>query len=249
MRRAKPSRLRRLMALGLLAFGVVAVASWWGLGWWCGGSRQRVCEWDAIERVEVRGMVRLSPDEVRRWAAVPPGARLVPLDASAVVARLSGRPWVRSVGVHKRFPDTLVVTIAERVPIAIAKTDRRSWLIDDEGTVITSTALDAGFPVVIGGSVSRPSGLAVAAALLRGYRAAGSPHLGSGGPVIDVSSPGDPVVQLAGGLRLRFGRGDYEAKWRRYLAIQRDVMERAPGPQLVDLRFRDRAVVMAQGAL
>lgn len=249
MRRTKPSRLRRFIARGLLAFGVVAVASWWALGWWCDGSRQRVCEWDAIERVEVRGVVRLSPDEVRRWAAVPPRARLLPLDAPAVVARLSGRPWIRSVAVHKRFPGTLVVTVTERVPIAIAKGDRRSWLIDDEGTVITSTILDAGFPVVIGGSASRPSGLAVAAALLRGYRAAGSPVLGSGGSVIDITSPGDPVVRLAGGLRLRFGRGDYEDKWRRYLAIQRDVTDRAPGPHLVDLRFRDRAVVMAQGAL
>lgn len=249
MRQAKPSRLRRFIARGLLAFGVVAVASWSGLGWWCGGSRQSICEWDTIERVEVRGVVRLSPDEVRRWAAVPPGARLVPLDVSAVVARLSGRPWVRSVAVHKRFPDTLVVTVTERIPIAIAKTDRRSWLIDDEGTVITSTALDAGFPVVIGGSASRPAGLVVGASLLRGYRAAGSPAPGLGALVIDVTAPRDPIVQLAEGLRIRFGRGDYEDKWRRYLAIQRDVMERAPGPQLVDLRFRDRAVVMAQGAL
>jgi hypothetical protein len=53
----------------------------------------------------------------------------------------------------------------------------------------------------------------------------------------------DPIVRLPGGSRVRFGEGDYAAKWRRYLAIHVDVVARVPGARLVDVRFHDRAVV------
>jgi hypothetical protein len=61
--------------------------------------------------------------------------------------------------------------------------------------------------------------------------------------VIDVSNPDDPIVELPGALRVRFGREGFAEKWRRLQAIQAPSSYRIVGPRLVDVRFPDRAVV------
>ncbi|MEO5656782.1 MAG: FtsQ-type POTRA domain-containing protein [Nitrospiria bacterium] len=249
MRRGR-FRFGRVLGVPMVLLGGAALGAWWAIGAACDTPRSGgLCGWDAVTYVDVRGVVRLTPDQVRAWAAVPPGAGLIGLDAAPIIARLDRRPWVRKVAIHKRVPGTLVIEVVERVPTAIAKTDRGLFLVDTDGTLIEPTRLDRGFPLVIGGSVSQRHAFVVAAAVLSGYRAAGSPVVDGADVVIDVTTPRDPQVLLPGPVRVRFGGGEYEAKWRRYAAIHREVMGRARGPQLVDLRFQDRAVVTAQGAL
>lgn len=249
MRRGR-FRFGRALGVPVVLLGGAAVGAWWAFGAACGTPRSGgLCGWDAVHYVDVRGVVRLTPEQVRAWAAVPPGAGLIGLDTAPIIARLDRRPWVREVAIHKRVPGTLVIEVVERVPTALAKTDRGFFLLDADGTLIEPTRLDRGFPIVVGGSLSQRGVFAAAAAVLRGYHAAGSPAVGGADLVIDVTTPRDPQALLPGPVRVRFGGGGYEAKWRRYAAIHREVLGRARGPQLVDMRFQDRAVVTAPGAL
>jgi cell division protein FtsQ len=227
-----------------------------GVVWWAGtrlcgtDGRAGLCGWDTIERVEVRGTVRLDADQVRVWAAVPLGTPLWGTEGEKVVARLEGRPWVKAVTVTKRFPDTVVIEVAERVPAAVAATDRGRVLVDADGLVIGPTTLDRGFPVILGASASRPERLRLAARILTGFRAAGVSVVPIDSLIIDVTNTDDPVIQLPGAIRVRLGRGEFAEKWRRVQAIADNAADRIPSPRVVDLRFPDRAVVTAwDGAL
>jgi cell division septal protein FtsQ len=232
-----------LIAAGTLCAAAVAVSAWaWSA--LCGGKAHAgLCGWDRIERVEVRGVVRLAERQVRAWAAVPMGQSLWELAGDDVIARLEGRPWVGSVTVGKRFPDTVVITVTERVPVAIAVTSRGRVLLDAEGRVIGPTAIDRGFPVVRGATVVRPEALAAAAHILAAFRAAEVSMAAIESVVIDVSRPDDPVVELPGALRVRFGRQGFPEKWRRLQAIHENAASRIAGPRVVDMRFSDRAIV------
>lgn len=236
-------RVRRFLGTLVLCGAGVVIAGWaLNVVCWVEG-RDGLCGWDAIEQVEVRGTVRLAERQVRAWAAVPAGASLWKLDGEAIVARLDGRPWIRTVTVGKRFPHTVVIDVAERVPAAVAVTDRGRMLLDADGRVIGPTAIDRGFPVVRGGAVVRPEGLAAAAQILAGFRAAAVSMAAIESVVIDVSNPDDPIVELPGALRVRLGREGFAEKWRRVQAIQEPSSYRIAGPRLVDVRFADRAVV------
>jgi cell division protein FtsQ len=230
-------------AIVVFALGVVGLGVAWGLGAWLVESALDALGWDAIARVEVEGTVRLEPAQVRVWAEIPKRTGLWALAPEPIVARLERRAWINTVFVRKRFPNTLVIEVVERIPTAVAQTERGAVLIDAEGAVLEPTRLDTGFPLVVGASLKRPEGLAVAADLLAGLHAVDSTVFRAADVVVDVTAVRDPIVRLPGGSRVRFGEGDYAAKWRRYLAIHVDVVARVPGARLVDVRFHDRAVV------
>lgn len=237
-------------AIGWLVLGAIACGALWGAGRALCGVEGGLCGWDAIARVEVRGTARLTAGQVRAWAAVPMGAPLWVTEGGEIMARLEGRPWIRSVTVSKRFPDTVVIDVTERVPTAVASSDRSRLLVDADGAVIGPTTASQGFPLILGASAARPERLRIAARILAGFRAADVSVAPLESVVIDVGDPDDPVVQLAGELRVRLGRGEFAEKWRRVQAIHDNAAHRIPNPRVVDLRFADRAVVSAwDGAL
>lgn len=236
--------------IGWLVLGAMACGVSWGVGRALCGVEGGLCGWDTIERVEVRGTVRLAASQVRAWAAVPLGEPLWVTEGSEIMSRLEGRPWIRSVTVTKRFPDTVVIEVTERVPTAVATSDRSRLLVDADGSVIGPTTLSQGFPLILGASASRPERLRIAARILAGFRAADVSVAPLESMVIDVGNPDDPVVQLSGEMRVRLGRGEFAEKWRRVQAIYDNAADRIPIPRVVDLRFADRAVVTAwDGAL
>ncbi|MFZ5864128.1 MAG: cell division protein FtsQ/DivIB [Nitrospirota bacterium] len=235
-------RVRRFLGSVVLCAGGVVIAGWTvNAVCWVEG-RDGLCGLDAIEQVDVRGTVRLTERQVREWAAVPMGASLWNLDGEQIASRLDGRSWIRAVTVRKRFPHAVVLDVTERVPAAVAVTDRGRVLLDADGLVIGPTAIDRGFPVVRGGAIVRPEGLAAAAHILAGFRVAAVSLAAIESVVIDVSHPEDPIVELPGALRVRFGRDRFAEKWRRVQAIQ--AASSGPAvPRMVDVRFSDRAVV------
>lgn len=247
MKRAK-RRGRRV--IGWLVLCGIAGGALWGAGRAVCGIEGGLCGWDTIERIEVRGTVRLAASQVRAWAAVPLGTPLWVTEGGEIMARLEGRPWIRSVTVTKRFPDTVVIEVTERVPTAVASSDRSRLLVDADGSVIGPTTLNHGYPLILGASASRPERLRIAARILAAFRAADVSVAPIESVVIDVGNPDDPVVQLSGAMRVRLGRGEFAEKWRRVQAIHDNAAARIPNPRVVDLRFADRAVVTAwDGAL
>ena len=68
--------------------------------------------------------------------AVKRGAPILAVDLEAVRQRVEALPWVRQASVRRVLPDTLVVDIIERRPLALWQHDKKFALIDEEGQVI-----------------------------------------------------------------------------------------------------------------
>lgn len=97
----------------------------------------RVLVYDAgladVEGVEVRGAVTVPPGEVVAAAAVEPGTPLAGVDTAAVADRVAALPAVATVEVGRDWPNTVVVTVTERVPVAVARVSGRDLLVDATG--------------------------------------------------------------------------------------------------------------------
>ncbi|MFQ1001061.1 cell division protein FtsQ/DivIB [Modestobacter sp. SSW1-42] len=123
--RRRVARDRRLV-LGLGAVVVlVALAAWLLLA----------SPLLAVRTVQVDGAARLAADEVAGVAGVAVGTPLVRVDTAAAAGRVGQLPQVASVEVTRGWPGTVVVTVQERVPVAVVRTDGDRRLVDAGGVV------------------------------------------------------------------------------------------------------------------
>ncbi|MQA35590.1 FtsQ-type POTRA domain-containing protein [Modestobacter roseus] len=140
-RSRRPARPRRRLAAGLAAaVGLVGVLAWLLLG-------SPVL---AVQEVRVDGVVTLSPEQVIDSAGIVEGIPLVRADTEGAAERVRRLPPVASVEVTRGWPDTVVVTVVERRPVAVVSDAGRRQLIDATGVVfdtITGPAPDGVVPL------------------------------------------------------------------------------------------------------
>jgi cell division protein FtsQ len=88
-----------------------------------------------VRTVQVDGVATLPAGQVREAAGIEPGTPLLSVDVAAVEVRIARLPQVSSVEVTRGWPNTVVVTVVERVPIAIVGEPGRRFLVDAEGVL------------------------------------------------------------------------------------------------------------------
>jgi cell division septal protein FtsQ len=124
---ARYRRIRRLLVLPLLA--TVAWVVWASplLG---------------VRSVQVDGVVSLHADEVRTAAGIADGTPLLRVDLAAARARVARLPQVAAVEVTRGWPDRIVVTVTERVPLAVIDSGGQRMLADAHGVLFDTITGD-----------------------------------------------------------------------------------------------------------
>jgi cell division protein FtsQ len=177
----------------------------------------------SVRTIEVIGAERTPASEVRAASGLGSGPPLVRVDEARARARIAGLPWVDEVRLERRWPRTVVITIEERAPAAVAPCAAAagSCLVDASGRVLAPASADpkgaASLPRLAGVPAAGPPGatvadavqgpLAVAVALPEALRPLVAGVRGDGGEVaLDLQAPGraqsPPVVRLGGADRI-----------------------------------------------
>jgi cell division protein FtsQ len=139
-----PSRRRRSLRL---AGGVLLLAAaLWFL--WAGPVL-------AVGTVQVDGAGTLSAEEVRKAAGIDAGIPLLRVDVEDVEARVARLPQIASVEVSRGWPRSVVITVVERVPVAVVGEAGRRSLVDADG-VLFDTITGAAPPGVVPLDVAFP---------------------------------------------------------------------------------------------
>jgi cell division protein FtsQ len=95
----------------------------------------------AVHRYRLVGARHLTLARVLALANVPaPDATLIRFPSAAVQLRISRDPWVASVTIHRRLPDTIEFEVRERVPVALVDAGNVRWAVDASGSVIATQA-------------------------------------------------------------------------------------------------------------
>jgi cell division protein FtsQ len=125
-RRDTPADRRRR----LLARGGVAVALLGLLPWVLWGSPVL-----AVSAVRVDGAGTLTAAEVVDVAGIAEGTPLLRVDVDAAEARVARLPQVADVEVTRGWPRSVVVTVVERVPVAVVEESGTRSLVDADGVL------------------------------------------------------------------------------------------------------------------
>ena len=153
--------------------------------------------------------------------------------------RVQALPWVRHASVRRVLPDTVVVEIVERRPLALWQHEKKFALIDEEGAVILRDDVGAfnHLMVVVGEDAASNASalvqmLATEPDLMQRVKAA----VRVGGRRWNV--------HFAQGLDVKLPEDDPEAAWRRLGEYQRRYGVLDKEIRILDLRLSDRLMIM-----
>jgi len=245
----RPRRKRRVPRLKVLAYGAAVAASAAVIGAvavdvtrYLGRSRRF-----AVMEVDVTGAQVLTPAEICRASAIPPGISIFDIDTAEVVRRLEALPRVRSAAVGTRPPCNVSITIEEREPVAAVRTTHLLE-VDRDGVVLGPTTAEqsgAALPVITGSNV--PDGLSAGdtldgaaarqAVILSDLLVASGTVPLLGVKTLDISDPENLVMAVENvSAKILWGSGDYERKLAKLLAVWHTTGGRLPHSEYIDLR-------------
>lgn len=110
-----------------------------------------------VAKVEVHGVERMDEMPVYNIALGQVDRSMLSLDLDRVRAEMLKLGWVKDARISRRLPDTLVVDIVEREPVAVWQHNGRLALIDVQGVVLQGVSVDAipDLPLVVGPQANR----------------------------------------------------------------------------------------------
>ncbi|QYE35086.1 FtsQ-type POTRA domain-containing protein [Polymorphobacter sp. PAMC 29334] len=105
-----------------------------------------------VRHVEVHGVANAPRLAVVTAALEGPTNSMLLVDLSAARARLRALSWVADASVARRLPDTLIVDIVERRPVALWQYHHKLAAVDRSGIALTGDHLDrfATLPLIVG---------------------------------------------------------------------------------------------------
>lgn len=155
-------RLRRHVAIGfvvVLMAAAIVVAILLGLPqrWWIATAAAASRAGFEVRHVEVTGVANSPRLGVITTTLEGPTNSMLLVDLAAARARLRALPWVADASVARRLPDTLIVAVVERRPVALWQFRHRLAAVDRNGVPITADRLDrfASLPLVVGAGANR----------------------------------------------------------------------------------------------
>lgn len=237
----------------LMAAAGVLIAASAATGWWLTTSGAVVravdtARWNAIavaadlglrvDEILVVGRRQTTQDELLQALRLSRGAPILAFDPQDARARVEALDWIAEASVERLLPDTVLLTVKERQPLAIWQHDGRYALIDAQGTVIQRQGLEpfSDLVVVVGPDAHRHADelltmIGTEPALMRHVEAA----------VRIAGRRWD--IRLRGGIDVSLPEDGADAAWRRlarfdarHRLLDRDVTA-------IDLRMGDRVVV------
>jgi cell division protein FtsQ len=110
-----------------------------------------------VKRVTVEGQLHATDAEITAALKAGPDTMMLGFDTDAAKARLEAVAWIRHAQVMRFLPSTLQVVIEERTPYAIWQKDGQTYVVDNEGVVLTRALRDAypDLPLVVGDGAAK----------------------------------------------------------------------------------------------
>lgn len=237
--RCLPLGIPVLLATGLMTFAVVSGSA--EQNWQTLRNEAVALSADAglsVEQVLVTGRDRTDRQSLVDALGIDLGQPMLTIDIETARARIDSLAWVRDVAIEKRLPDTLVVTLVERRPLALWQNEGAVTVVDAQGNIIDGAKPTdfAELMLVVG-----PDAPGHAAELLSVME--GVPDLAQ--RVAAAIRVGERRwnLRLDDGIDIQLPELDLDSAWVALADLDRTEQLLARDVQAVDLRFPDRLVL------
>lgn len=209
-----------------------------------------------IKTITVEGAHHIDKQKVLDLAKVKPGTALHHIVTRVMKEQLESHPWIKEAEVTRVPFHELRISLVERIPAAIIRTDSQNFLTDAEGHVLARLGQtdDDALPLVTG---IDSKGLLEGTESVRKVIASGielAKLIGQtfeGRLQVNAENPSN-LVALVQGVRFQFGEEAVKEQWERFRRVKpplRTLNFDGHGRRAneVDLRYGNRIVVREGG--
>jgi cell division protein FtsQ len=212
----------------------------------------------AIGIKEIQGLRHLSESQVlmKLKEIEEQNRSLFALDLDGLRKSVELLPWVKTAIVRRVWPDRLMIQVTERVPIAFARIDDSTQLVDEDGVLLESkseglasfdfpvlTGLESGFETELLARNRKRIDL-----YLRLIRDLDENHAGLSRDLSEVHLQDAGSVSIVlndDTVLVHIGADHFQERFRRYIAMSREIKLKYRFLESVDLRFENQIVVNA----
>ena len=199
-----------------------------------------------VKSLAVSGMSaplkRVTEGQVIGQAEFDVGTNVFKVDLDKIRERVERLRWVRHAIVQRVLPDQILIKVAEREPIGLARIRGEVYQFDVEGIILElDPAGTASFPILDGLLRNDPEGNLAKVNTYRqvledlGQNELSEVHINDVQEV-SVVSASDPLI-------VNLGSSEFRARWIKYLQLKTQIHEQYPQAVRVDLRFKNQVVV------
>ncbi len=193
--------------------------------------------------IEVEGRETTDASTIMAALAAERGTPIFAISPTRAKAQLEALPWVRSAAIERRLPDTILVRLVERHPLAVWQHGGKQELIDREGEVIpvTDQGRFARLPMVVGEH---------AATHARGLldMLSSEPELAARVNAAILVDDRRWTLRVDHAIDVLLPEENPEAAWSRLAELERTKSLLQRDIQTVDMRLPDRLVLRAVAA-
>ena len=231
-----------------VVMGSLAGGSWWAYSSGNAAKGIEKVRWSAISatatmgfrvnEVMVSGRQQTEREILVKALNVARGAPILAFDIADAKRRVEALPWVRASTIERMLPDTILISIVEREPLALWQLNSKLHLIDAEGEVILNDGLEnySDLLMVVGNGAEIEATALIALigtepALMQQVKAA----TWIGGRRWNVHLKGDIVVRLP--------EDDAQSAWTRLAEYHKNHRVLDKNVTVLDLRIPDRLIV------
>lgn len=199
----------------------------------------------SVNTIRVEGAIRLDKASLAQISGLY-GSSMLTLSEGDAQRRLLAIPDVRAAGISREWPDTVVITVHERTPVAFWSVAGHDFPVDQDGVVLSAGAPDGPAPrivevtpgrVLAPGDRVHPDAIAFAQRIM-----AESPQfLDARVSELEYKADVGVTVIFEGGLRVTFGDDrSYDYKVAVLSQLLQQLADKNIQPSAVDLRFGER---------
>lgn len=209
-----------------------------------------------IKTITVEGDHHIEKQKVLELAKVKPGTGLHLIVTRVIKEQVESHPWVKTAEVTRVPFHELRISLVERIPAAVIRSDSQNFLTDAEGHVLTRLGQtdDDALPLVTGIDLKS---LLEGAASVRQVIASGiglAKLVGQtfeGRLQVSAENPSN-LVAFVQGVRFQFGEEAVREQWERFRRVKPTLKTltfdgHRHGANEVDLRYENRIVVREGG--
>jgi len=205
--------------------------------------------------IRVIGNKNISEKEVKKLSEIE-GKNFLSLNLVEAAKRIVENPWIKIADLRRRFPNKISIAIQERSPFAYVQTASLN-LIDEEGVIlrIVSEIEKKELPVITGfretsqlnpGDKITSPNINMGIETLKEIRDKNLIPI-SDISTLDISNTFNPVLTLKRSPgQIYLGIGDLDEKVKKLKTLYENKNEIFPAISYIDLRFKDRVIVMPQ---
>lgn len=209
-----------------------------------------------IKTISVEGVYHLDKKQVLDLAKVKPGAPLHHIVTTVIKEQVEAHPWVKTAEVTRVPFHELRISVSERKPAAIVRTESQNFLCDEDGHVLNRLGqLDnEALPLVTGidlpGLVQGTE--SVRHAVVSGIELARVVGESFDGRLHVLADNPSNLVALVQGMRFQFGDGTLKEQWERFRRVKSTLKAQnfdglGGNVREVDLRYENRIIVREGG--